>query len=746
MNRTRLALAAALLATCSVAPARPVVIEPAATLSNPDPANWPAWGSITATNGEWLMVLGGRYAWDTDLVERTVFLYRRAGAQWQFQGLLDQTARESGSYWYPSEFALEGDFAVIELDGQIKRWRLVNGAWQDQGTVSAPVSEDLELDGESFITTTGDCSWHALAHDADGAGGYTSTFLAGQPRSCDDEHWGGQADRFGNFAIMATSETWDLETQEVPVYEKIDGTWQRRIGIAAPNGRFEFNSGVALVPQPGTVTPGIEAIIGAPTGAYSYSLWGNPSPHRLQAADAYQAARINTASVSPDSTIEYVAGLIFVRERSADRGVNVINVYRGDHDAGYEHVAVLAAAHGGSINYQFDVAQDANGITVVTTDSSSGGGASNVNRMGDVYVFQLPAEFTTPAERYDDFQDGTADGWTTIGTSQFSVATSGTNRLYRQANIAGEARALLGGTEWSDQSIEADVTPTAFGCADCWVGLVTRYQDTANYYYVTLRNSGQVHLRRMLNGSYVELARAPVTVTPGRSYRLRLESVGTVHKVYLDNVPVLDVDDDTLAGPGQAGITMYRARADYDNVIATPSPRATIFRNDFASSAGTWTFNGSGQWLQGDGVFAQNSIGAEARALIGPPLTDQVIQVRIRPRAYAPGQAWQERWSGLIARHTDNSNYYYVTLRNTNQLSLRKLVNGSIVTLATMPMNFSLDTVYDVKLEAVGDQLRVYVDDVLRLQAHDGSHPRGRSGLMTYKAAVHYDDYLAYQP
>ncbi len=748
MHLSRATFAAILLGALSAGtPARPVVIEPAARLVNPEPVNWPAFGAITATNGEWLLVLGGRYDFNTDLVERTVFLYRRAGGQWQFQGLLDQSSRMSGSYLFPSKFALQGDRALIELDGTTKSWRIVNGTWQEGAIVTgASITEDIELDGENFVTTTGDCAWDAFAHDSDGAGGWTRTFLDGQPRGCDDEFWGGEADRLGNFIIVATADTFDLEDQEVPIFEKLNGTWQRRIAIKTPASNNEFNEGVALVPQASAPVAGIEAILGAAEGAYSYDLWGRPSPHRLQAADAYQAATIFAGFNGASSTIEYAGGLIFVRERSADRGVNVINVSRGDHDAGYEHVAVLAADHGGSINEQFDAAVNADGsITVITSDSSSGGGASNLNNTGDIYVFNVPANPATPAARYDDFQDGVADGWSAVGTTRFSV-TAGSNRVFRQADISGEARALLDGTSWKDQAIEADITPTAFGCADCWVGLVTRYQDAGNYYYVTLRNSGQVHLRRMVNGNYVELARANVPVTQGRGQRVRLESVGSVHKVYLDGTLVLDVDDETLAGPGRAGITMYRSRADYDHVVVTPSPQFTIFRNNFASYAGNWRFSGSGQWQLTNGVYAQNSIGAEARALMGPPLTDQVVRARIRPIAYAAATGSQERWSGLVARHVDDSNYYYVTLRTSNQLSLRKLINGSIVTLGTVPLAVSLNSTYDVRLEAVGGQLRVFVNGQLRLQAHDGSHARGRGGLMTYKAAVQYDDYLAYQP
>jgi hypothetical protein len=46
----------------------------------------------------------------------------------------------------------------------------------------------------------------------------------------------------------------------------------------------------------------------------------------------------------------------------------------------------------------------------------------------------------------------------------------------------------------------------------------------------------------------------------------------------------------------------------------------------------------------------------------------------------------------------------------------------------------------------VGTQLRGYVNGNPVLQAADSSLSRGIGGLMTNKAAVRFDDYLAYQP
>jgi pectate lyase len=139
-------------------------------------------------------------------------------------------------------------------------------------------------------------------------------------------------------------------------------------------------------------------------------------------------------------------------------------------------------------------------------------------------------------------------------------------------------------------------------------------------------------------------------------------------------------------------------------------------------------------------------VAGDARALIGSTTDDQIVSVRARPVAYAASSTGQERWVGLMARYRDDQNYYYLTLRSGNSLSLRKLVNGVPTIIATVPATVTLGTWYSLRLEVTGNQLRAWLNDALLIQATDSTHTRGRSGLVTAKAAADFDDYLAYQP
>jgi hypothetical protein len=246
----------------------------------------------------------------------------------------------------------------------------------------------------------------------------------------------------------------------------------------------------------------------------------------------------------------------------------------------------------------------------------------------------------------------------------------------------------------------------------------------------------------MVNGAFTTLASAPYTITAGRKYRLRLESIGTEHRVYVDDKPLLKAYDSTLTH-GRAGLIMYRTSADYDNVLVSPTPFTTIYARDFADGqAGRWTNRGQGAWLAENGLYRQLATADGARSVTGADPDDQIVQVRVRPTAFNGA----DRWVGLMARYEGEADYLYVTLRSSNVLSLRELDSGQIQVLAEQPLNVTTGTWYTLRLEKVGGKIRVYVNDTLRLTYDEPAPYGGQVGLITYKAAADFDDFLAYQP
>ena len=121
-----------------------------------------------------------------------------------------------------------------------------------------------------------------------------------------------------------------------------------------------------------------------------------------------------------------------------------------------------------------------------------------------------------------------------------------------------------------DQIVEADLRPTAFSGTDRWVGLMARYRDDSNYHYVTLRSSGTLDIKKLVNGSIQTLVSVPLTVQTNVSYRVRLETIGTRVRVYINGTLRAEATD-ASAAPASSGVglAMYKATMDADNFLVT---------------------------------------------------------------------------------------------------------------------------------------------------------------------------------
>jgi len=701
------------LAFATEANSKPLIIEDSATIENPDAVRYPKFGFEAATNGEYAFVAASDTSTLDDVWHYYVLLYRRVNGQWVFQRELKDGVHEYDSYSYPVELAMEGNLAVVGMLGGVHEWRLTNGQWIEGQPTGGGPSDYVKINSGRVLASDG--GWSAYVSERNPAGTWSSTFLTGQPRGSDDEFWGGPLAIRGDRVILGTPYTYDLEPQEIPIYQRSGPqAWTLWTKLQVPEGVSGLGAAVAL--------SGDDAIVEGAGGAY---VWRAPyfdSPvGRIQAIDSAMPQPTSAA-------IETNADLVFYRRTSVDLG-SVLNVFRADSQGRYQEVATLVPRNGAALG----------------TEVAIGGRTVMVNGAGRVHVFQLPATLTAPASRYENFENG-AGAWTPSASAQFAVAGTAANHVFRQSSVVGDARAILDNA-WTHQAIEADIKATEFSGNDRWFGLVTRYRDAQNFFYVTLRSSGTVQLRRMRNGAVTERARAPLTVTTNRNYHVRLESIGHTHRVFVDGKLLLDVDVAGTVESGASGIAMYRTRADVDNVVVSPGPLGTIYRSDFSTtSISAWSQSGAGQWSVRDGALAQDSIGGDARLTVGPSTGDQVIEALVRPRAYAPASGTQERWTGVFARFKDPQNFYYLSLRSGNTISLRKVVNGTITTLASTPFSVALNTPHRLRFETVGTQLRAFVDGALRLQANDASLAEGSGGLVTYKAAANFDDYSAYQP
>ena len=421
---------------------------------------------------------------------------------------------------------------------------------------------------------------------------------------------------------------------------------------------------------------------------------------------------------------------------------HTLRVYRPRPSGAFEYYARL------NVDFELlDWAASADGRRVVAVSQDNNFPFDLPRRL---YVFEIPDDTTFSGTQQDTFEAGNFARWTPTA-GEFAVASTSSSRVLRQSSLAGDAGANLTAIDWNDQSIEADIRPLEFAGNGRWFGLVTRRVDAQNYYYVTFRSPNIVSLRRLRNGVVTELgwAQAPANFTPGRSYRVRLESVGDQHAVFLEGIPRVHAKDTTLAH-GHPGVAGYRARFDVDNVIVSGATRL-LLRLDTGRGWVSVGPQGSTSWqlIVADGLLAlrQSDNTGDVRWISKVAVGNQVVSARVRPMSYGATTGTQDPWVGIAAHLVDEQNYFYLTLRRSNQLSLRRVVNGQIQVLATVPQPVATGTWYDLRLEMIGTNIRAYVNGDLRIQTRDSTlSGGGRNALLMYKTAADFASYIAYQP
>jgi pectate lyase len=161
-----------------------------------------------------------------------------------------------------------------------------------------------------------------------------------------------------------------------------------------------------------------------------------------------------------------------------------------------------------------------------------------------------------------------------------------------------------------------------------------------------------------------------------------------------------------------------------------------------------WTTRG-GTWIDANDQAAplarrQTDKTVVARSLTGVPETDdQIIETVARIDSLPPTG---DRWVGVIARYRDDANHYYVSLGVNSGLQIRRIAGGATTVLASIPYAVHGNVNYRLRFEAVGDQLRAYVNDVFVAEAHDGTFGTGRFGVATNLAAASFYELRATQP
>ena len=754
MKSFRVAIFALLLS--SIAHARPNVIDEWVRLAPPTNVDLPLLGTFgVAIDGDWALVS----AFDPcptcveGETDGAVLLYHYTGGSWQYQGILG-TQQRMDLYRRPG-LAMKDGIAVVTLQ-DTRIFELNAGVWT-QVPHSVPSTSyrlsgpDIEIHGGRILipVVSGNSTFLVMSK----VNGVWSTqgILRGQNDPHDPEtNIPPDADLEGPRAVIYNP--YDQEQDASPVirryYAHADGSgWSQFPFMIQNEGSKQYGPFVAMAGQytafSGLRNVGTHVVFDHDNGV-------NFAPYGLQPADGFLQPKPPRHAALSDSGIERVRGMFATRNWSHDAQAHVWNIFRMNDDNAHtgEHVFTLQAGNGDSLGGPIDVS--GNRIIVsgshVRTYQPSENLTSNIVR-----IYQLPTNRDPIAAQTFGFEiPNTPAGWQLSPGSTFTVTRVNDNGVWRQPSTDGTPAAWLTTNRLTTQSIQGEITLRAISGTDRWVGLATRRTDDANYYYVTLRTNGRIELKRMRNGVITTLASGPAALAVGVRVRLRLESIGGTHRVYLNDRKVLTARDFTMR-QGAVGLLTNRAAADFDNVIASPAPFTTIYSDNFSESENdAWTSAQAG-WQRTAGLLRQSSSSLDvARIIVGARTDDQVVQVRVRPTSFAA----PDNWVGVLLRYQDARNHTFLRLRGSGSISLWRRTNGAIQQLGTRSKTVATGTWYTLRVETVGGETRVFVNNALQFTTTaelgpsnpDVQGQKGSVGLITQQAAADFDDFLAYQP
>lgn len=334
----------------------------------------------------------------------------------------------------------------------------------------------------------------------------------------------------------------------------------------------------------------------------------------------------------------------------------------------------------------------------------------------------------------DDFSDQNATEWTTHG-GQWNVA----NQSYTVASSNTGVKAVVDNTNYTDFTYEADVKVQGNNQANA--GLIFRANDVVNGldkyrgYYVGISSSNTLILGKA-NYSWAELGSVTTTIQENVAYRLKVVVKGSLIKVYLNGELKLERADSAFTS-GKIGVRSFKAGVTFDNIKATAT-----FKDNFddGNSQGWHEYDGS--WTVSNQKFKVASSNSGAKTAVDSTQYDNFIY-----EGKVTLKSTGNRDAGLIFRGReissglDHYRGYYVGISAGQKLVLGKS-NYSWSEISNVPLTVNANATYTLRIVANETSIKVYVDDVLKIEATDHTFSTGQIGLRSYKAEAEYDDIM----
>jgi hypothetical protein len=636
---------------------------------------------------------------------RQALLYRRSSnGQWAYSRLLLQSTAPATQL--RASVAMKNSLATIDIDGVTTIWEKVSNNWVRANVDQVgwtligghAISERRVLVGSTGCDVDGVIFEKA----ADGVWRVTGALPAGAGVCRNEER---DVDLNYTYALIN-----DNPLRDVRVYRQNSGssTWSAA-GTIALVGESANRGGPLGLQKTVAVAPG-STFYRRTNGVWSHAGSVVPIDYGLGTGDAER--------------VVYRDGVLLTIE-PAKPAAGGPYVYVLGANGEFDHVAILLA-HG----HVHDL--DISGRTVVTASAYPDGTTW-------VAVYNLPSPLVPPEAISNDFNARDTSGFQVSSGSSFTLVGNTSNYFYRQSANVSDAHALLTDSDFGFQTIRAELRLSTSNNPDAWAGVAFRYVDADNYYYVTLNSTAGARLNRRLNGVTTTLATWPATIPVGVWQDVFIWADREYLIVSIGDGIMLEAIDNALTH-GRAALLTHLSRADFDNLYVSPTESRYLFSQSFALSGvgrpftqmgGTWVGPAPGDTTQS---LRQTDTSGLALAIAGVPVTDQLVRSSVVLDAY--GSTQPVPWFGLLARYVDANNYYYLSVRGSGQLQIRKIVNGVTTVLVGRTFTAVPGQLRSYEMRVQGNQLHAFVNGERIATAVDSDLPIGRYGIATYRTAA----------
>ena len=301
-------------------------------------------------------------------------------------------------------------------------------------------------------------------------------------------------------------------------------------------------------------------------------------------------------------------------------------------------------------------------------------------------------------------------------------------------NQTNDAKAYLNGSNYDNLEFTADVM-MGNDSSTSDAGIFFRASDISTGtnalkgYYVGIDAVGDRLLLGRLNNSWTGLSYIPMTINANQYYKLYVVAVDNNIKVYVDDVLKIDITDTSpILTAGYIGLRANKTTASYRQVQCNNVSILSI-------TSGTWN-------TSYNPVSYSSTQGQDNKAqLYGYNYSDLEFSAQVKVgRDNASSDAGLIFRASNVAAGTNAMKGYYAGIdANKQRVILGKLNNGWSM-LGEVNMDISANQNYKITVKAVGSSIKIYVDNVLKIDCTDkfNSYSSGGIGFRTNQTAAWY--------